>query len=113
MSNLLYPHALTIIRVHSVGSFATMMPHQYVCVYTHVYKCAIINVYMYVDTHIHFKFVLVRLYFLMSQNASEQSCTFLILALESAELYLFVCLVGFCIFVFFLWFLFPIMTERY
>lgn len=72
------------------------------CVYTHVYKCAIINVYMYVDTYIHFKFVLVCLYFLMSQNASEQSCTFLILALESAELFLFVYLSGwFCIFVFF------------
>lgn len=71
------------------------------CVYTHVYKCAIINVYMYVDTHIHFKFVLVCLYFLMSQNASEQSCTFLILALESAELFLFVCLVGFVFLSFF------------
>lgn len=102
MSNLLYPHDLTIIRVHSVGYFATMMPRQYMCVYTHVYKCAIINVYMYVDTHIHLKFVLVCLYFLMSQNASEQSCTFVILALESAELFLFVYLSGwFCIFVFF------------
>lgn len=91
MSNLLYPYALTIIRVHSVGSFATVMPPSVcVCVYTHVYMCASINVYMYAGTYIHFKFVLVHLYFLMSQNASEQSCTFLTLAFESAELFLFV-----------------------